>query len=144
MSSKMVDWKSKPDHLCTIQNSAFGLVLDCVFICVRLVWSFQSSIFEVIGLPQSKPIYSLYTLREHTGKKYNAFVNWVANFGEQFQNLKFRIMFWHIFGGWKNNFENKLPSLIQGLAGYVAFPCQLLQLLHLMWLGTRHVCQKPD
>ena len=35
-------------------------------------------------------------------------------------------------------------STLQGLAGYVAFPCLLLQLLHLMWLGTRHVCQKPD
>ena len=40
-------------------------------------------------------------LKEQTCKKifYKAFVNWVANFGAQFKNFKFRIVIQHIFSG---------------------------------------------
>ena len=48
-------WIENPIRLTcvkTIQNSAYGIVLDC-FYMREIGLDFQSNIFEVIGLPQS-------------------------------------------------------------------------------------------
>ena len=50
----MVDRKSKPPHFCKSNpNLRLRHRIGLVFLRVRSVWIFQSTIFEVIGLPHS-------------------------------------------------------------------------------------------